>query len=361
MSTPAPGTPLPARRILEIGAVAAAVALVVLVGNAIWSHGAIYSGDPLSFLRVGRDPFGDGDALQADAAVHGIAYRYGRILFPLLGWVVAGGHGPHLAWTLPLVAVAAFGACAAIAAVLAHDAGQPPVRGLAVAAVPTLVTPTVMVYGEAVAFALLLGTYALYLRRHVRAAWVAAALVPLAREALLLALLPLAFDRIRTRGARAVLALLSAVLPAAVWCTWVRWRIGDFPMLDDSVSRREALGLPFAGTVRAISEGPPFVVGVAAVLTAAVAAVTFVVAVIVVVRHRTDRLLSAAALVTAALGLCLGAQAYRFPIDGLRVLAPPHVLLAVIAVRANRGAGPVAVPADPCVDIRDLAVPVAAR
>ena len=353
-----PGAVAPTRRYIEIGVVAAAVAFAVLVGNAIWHDGAIHNGDPLSFLRVARDPFGSGTGLEADAAIHGVAYRYGRILFPLTAWLLAGGNAGLVDWTLPLVSVVAFGACAVAAASLADDAGQPPVRGLSVVAVPTLITPTVLVYGEAVAFALLLGAYALYLRGHRRQAWLAAALVPLAREALLVALVPLAVHHLRRRGVGAVRHAALAVVPLVVGFTWVRWRVGEFPFLDSSVSRREALGIPFVGAARAIAETPSFVLAVLAVLTAAVAVVTFGAAVIVVLRHPKDRLLSTAALLMAGVGLCLGAQAYRYPIDGLRVLAPGQVLLAVVAVRSGRREAAAEEELD--LDLRELEVTVAA-
>ena len=354
----APGADAHSRRYIEIGVVAGAVALAVLVGNALWHDGAIHNGDPLSFLRVARDPFGSGAGLEADAAIHGVSYRYGRILFPLAAWLLAAGNADYVDWTLPLVSTVAFGACAVAAAALADAAGQPRLRGLSVVAVPTLITPTVLVYGEAVAFALLLGAYALYLRGNRRAAWMAAALVPLAREALVVALVPLAVRHLRTHGADAMRPVAAAIAPLAVWYTWVRWRVGEFPFLDPSVSRREALGIPFVGAAQAISESPAFVLAVLAVLTAAVAVVTFGAAVIVVLRHPKDRLLSTAALLMAALGLCLGAQAYRYPIDGLRVLAPGQVLLAVVWARNGR---PTAQPeADEEVDLRELEATVAA-
>jgi hypothetical protein len=165
---------------------------------------------------------------------------------------------------------------------------------------------------------------------------VLAAFVPLAREALLLALLPLVVHRARTNRAAALAALVAIGAPVTAWFLWVRWRIGEFPFLDPSISRREAVGVPFVGAVEAIDDADSAALVVAVVFTALVAAATFVVAGRLFLRLPQERLLCAAALLLAVLGLCLGTQAYRFPGDGLRVLMPAHVMLAVIAARNAR-------------------------
>ena len=238
----------------RVGLAAAGFALVLVLVAAAVTDGSIYQGDPLSFLRVARSPFGDGAALEPDAAVHGVAYRFGRILYPLLAWLLAGGQRELVEWTLPLVSVAAFGLCAVAASELASEARRPPLFGALVVCVPTLITSTATLYGDAVGVALLLGAYAFHLRGQRRAAWLAAALVPLAREALLVALVPMALDHLRRHRGRALVHIAGALVPVTAWYLWVQWRVGELPFLDDSVSRREALGLPFVGAARAIDD-----------------------------------------------------------------------------------------------------------
>src|SRR6185437_6268085 len=60
-------------------------------------------------------------------------------------------------------------------------------------------------------------------------------------------LVPLAWRAFRRHDLRDAARVASAVLPYAAWCVWVRLRIGVFPFLADTESRRGALGLPFGG------------------------------------------------------------------------------------------------------------------
>lgn len=330
---------------IRVALVALALGIVLAVGT-FTVRGAhdVYRGDARSSLLVAEAPFGTGSTVAADPDVgsHGVAYRFGRILFPLTAWLAAGGRSGLVRWTLPAVGVLSFAACAGIAAALCADAGKPAERGLLVAGVPTLVAATVLVYAEPLAVALLVATFCCYLRERRGWALALACLVVLTREVYVVGLLPLAVSELRRRSVRqAASVAVIAVLPAALWQGWVRIRIGQWSFLDPARSRRDAVGLPVVSLFRALRDAQGNVVVVAgALLVALVAVGTFVAAVVVYRRLGGDRLLASAALAFAVLGLLVGAEGYRFSGDGLRVLLPAHVVLALIGARAR--AAPVA-------------------
>lgn len=323
---------------LRVGLVALALA-ACLTGTVFMAQGSgsVYRGDPQSFRLVAEAPFGKGTQIESDpdVATHGVAYRYGRILFPVLAWMLALGRSGLVPWSLPVVGALSFAACAAVAATLCRDVSQPCERGLVVAGVPTLLAATVLVYAEPLAMALMLGVFLTYLRERKGWSAVLAAGLVLSREVLVLALLPIAWSEWRSgHRSRLLLGAATALGPFAVWASWVRIRVGEWPFLDPSESRRAAVGLPPAALLQVIREANGEVsVVVGAVLLACVAGGTVVVGLVVYRRIREDRLLAASALLLSGSGMLLGAQPYRFPGDGLRVLLPAHVLLALLWAR----------------------------
>lgn len=112
--------------------------------------------------------------------------------------------------------------------------------------------------------------------------------------------------------------------------------MGDWPFLDPAPSRREATGLPFVGVGRAFGEWWPDepALAVSSLVLAGLVAATFVSAVWVWRCH--SGLFAASALALAGAFLFVGVNVYRFPNEGLRVLAPAH---AMIVLAATRGAG----------------------
>ncbi|MEQ8841463.1 MAG: hypothetical protein RIB98_10800 [Acidimicrobiales bacterium] len=316
---------------------AAFIGVLTLSTFALQGADQIYKGDPQSFRLVAEDPFGDGHLILEDADVHdqGVAYRYGRILVPLVGWVMAGAQADLVVWTLPLVGILGFAVSAFLAARLCRMAGKPADRGFLVVAVPTMITSTVLVYSEPVAIALLLGVYVSYLEDRRRLAVGLALFLPLAREAYLVGLLPLAFAELRRLSLRHTATVGAVVVtPYLAWLVWVRGRVGDWTFTDPSTSRTDAVGLPGVSLVEAIgdADGEPAVI-VGALLVACLGLAGFVVAVVLLRRMKRDRLLLWALLGFAVLGLMVGPQGYRFSGDGLRVLLPGHLLLALIAAR----------------------------
>ena len=75
------------------------------------------------------------------------------------------------------------------------------------------------------------------------------------REAAVLALVPLAAATVRRRGWRNALPWLATPVPLVLWWTWVRARVGQWPFLDPSPSRRDALSWPLGGVVQVVREG----------------------------------------------------------------------------------------------------------
>lgn len=237
---------------LRVGLVALALA-ACLTGTVFMAQGSgsVYRGDPQSFRLVAEAPFGKGTQIESDpdVATHGVAYRYGRILFPVLAWMLALGRSGLVPWSLPVVGALSFAACAAVAATLCRDVSQPCERGLVVAGVPTLLAATVLVYAEPLAMALMLGVFLTYLRERKGWSAVLAAGLVLSREVLVLALLPIAWSEWRSgHRSRLLLGAATALGPFAVWASWVRIRVGEWPFLDPSESRRAAVGLPPGGS-----------------------------------------------------------------------------------------------------------------
>jgi hypothetical protein len=308
--------------------VAAAVLLMVVASS---GHDALFRSDGDLFRRVATDPFGDGSAIAAPD-VYGTSYRYGRILFPLLAWVLAFGHAGWVSWTLPLVDVAGFALLVACAVELLARRGRPAQRVLVLAAVPALWLSMAIAYSEPLVIGLTLLALLLWEQGRLRAALVTAALVLLAREVMVLAFLPIALGALRRRDWRMVGAWALTGAPLAAWWLWVRVRVGTFPFLDPSISRREAMALPFTGMQRLVETGEAradmWIVFGLALATAAAAVVLW--------RRGARGTFAGAALGLGLLMTALGPNALRSPGEAVRVLAPAQVFVALVAVTAAR-------------------------
>lgn len=209
--------------------------------------------DGASFAAVARDPFGNAATIRHFGhGIDGTSYRFGRVLVPFLAWTAAGGRAAVTAVTLPIVVAFGFGLSAAAAAELARRRGSSSATGLVVLAVPYtflwIATPHLV--SDPVVTGLVLTTYLLHLEGRAGAARVGAAITVLAREAAVLAFVPLAWRDIRRRGHPAALRWVLALVPYAAWCVWLRVRFGWFPFTDPAPSRRDALTLPFVGIFR---------------------------------------------------------------------------------------------------------------
>lgn len=324
------------KRAALFGLVGGAVAVVATV--ALLGIDALYRGDPQSFRLVAEDPFGDGSLILADPDVHshGTAYRYGRILFPLLGWVLSAITTLDVTVTLPVVSIFALALTGAAAGWLVERRDVDPERAMLVLCVPTLWSSAALGYAEPLAVAFVLAAMAA--ARHERWSWFALlfALALFTREAFVVALVPFAWTQLRTTGFTATaMRLVPGVVVYGGWLVWVYERTGLWSFLDPSTSRTDAVGPPVLSYVEAVRDGNGAVaplIGSTLVAVLALAGVVVAARLVPAAWHQ-DREVALAFAFAVALGLLVGPQGYRFSGDGLRVLLPGHLLLVVLLVR----------------------------
>lgn len=323
--------PLLRREAVVLGALAASVAAVAMA-VLVTIHGRewLFRNDAEFFWVVARNPFGDGAMFRPVAEETGNAYRYGRVLYPLVAWLLAVGRESLVEWTLMLVDVIAFGAVVALGAELVARRGRPARLGLVALLSPAMWGAMVLAVSEPFVIALILLAFLLWLDGRRRAALASVACALLAREAAALAFVPLAVVDIR-RDMRRVAVWAATVVPLLVWWTWVRFRVGEWPFLDSSVSRREALAAPFAGLVGVWHEGVGFDHWVAVVLAAGTIAASGY-----VVWRRVWFPVSHGAAALAVLVVFFGPNAWRFPGEVIRLLGPPQVLTLLAFAGSRR-------------------------
>ncbi len=335
-------TELPRRGVLGVsrpswlvGVRSGAAATFVFI--ALWASGHVRweGSDAWLFEAVARHPFGDGHGFPGRHLVAGVAYRYGRILYPVAAWTLAGGRESLIRPALALVFLVCVALTAALAAELCVRAGRP-----AHAAYWVFATPFTLVWfgsgvltSETVVLALVLAAFVADADgrgRRVRGCVAAAAL---ARELAVVPLLALVLADVRRRGLRATARSWWWVpLPTLLWYWWVRVHVGTWPFTDPASSRRLATSLPFTGIVKGWSvtwgSNPhaSVVLGIA----------TLVLAAVVLGRTGVREPLALAALLSAAAIVCYGEYVWAFFGECCRVLLPTHVLLALLIV--TRGA-----------------------
>ncbi len=315
---------------MHAGALTAFVFVVLLAsGHVAWQR----SDAPL-FEGVARSPFGDGSHLTNNPKIFGVAYRFGRILYPLLAWTLALGRPQLIRTALAVIFVLGVTVFAAAAAEIARRAGRRPALGACVFAAPFTLCwfGTGVLVSEPVVMALVLLAFLAYADGHSRRSRALAAVALLAREIALVPLLALAITTARRRGLHAAVREWWWVpLPYAAWAIYVRLRIGAFPFTDPAASRSQATSLPFAGIVKAWTA--PWgdtrlsvVIGVA----------TLVVAVAVLVRYRVHSTIALAAALSTASVVCFGPFVWAWLGECARVLLPTHSLIALVIVTRGR-------------------------
>jgi hypothetical protein len=327
----APRTPFIGRDSMLIGAFPAV--LVACVCLASGAHQLYGHGDADLFLAVARSPFGSGAHFPGDHLAQGVAYRYGRVLFPALGWALGLGRAAWITWSLVAVFVVAVGWWFAAAAELLRRAGRDPRLAWLLMLMPFglvwMSSPTVI--SEPLACALLLSAYLAASEHRTRRSMVFAALTILAREALAIVFLPLAWHGWKTRGWRGALEWLQPLVPYAMWSIWVRFRVGRYPLLDPATTRRFAFAAPFAGW--AYTLGHPMQQGQGYGLL--IGALTMVVATFVFVRARGNGPFVQATFWLCAFIACCGWAVWQFPSEALRVMAPAQTMLFISVLSAS--------------------------
>jgi hypothetical protein len=315
---------------LVCGAVATYIfGILVATRRVAWDRSDV----PL-FEGVARSPFGAGRHLSADPSLFGIAYRYGRVLYPLFAWLLAAGQGPLIRPALGVVFFGTVVVAGAAAAEIARRSGRSARAGMLVFAVPFTVVwaGTGVLTSEPLVLALVLLALLAEADGDVRRTRDLASLALLAREAALIPLLALPIRAARRDGLRATARSWWWVpVPYAVWATWVRVRVGDFPFTDPSLSRRDATAWPVAGFVRAWRWNWG-----AMRLGVVVCVATVIVAVVVIARFSIHSSIGLAAALSSASVVALGPFALGWLGECLRVLQPTHSLLALLIVTRGR-------------------------
>jgi hypothetical protein len=172
------------------------------------------------------------------------SYRYGHPLYGWLGWLGSAGQARAAPAALVVVGVAALVAAALAAAGLGLARGTRGWEGLFVALNPGLLYSAAHDLAEPLVAALMLGALLAYVRDRRGTLLVCLALLPLAKEELVLVALALAGWEVLAGRARLgqTAALLATLLPAVAWWTYARIHLGAWFTTGDN-----ALGTPFAG------------------------------------------------------------------------------------------------------------------
>lgn len=207
-------------------------------------HQGAYDGQ--FYWGVAVDPLATGDVHQAFDKP---SYRYGHPLFGWLGWLFSAGQASAAAAALLAAGLLSLGAAAAFASALGRLRGSSGWEALFVIANPGLLYAAVHELAEPLCTALLLGSLLAWFGRRRPLALAGFALLPLAKEPLVVVPLALAAWELWRRRARlrAVLPLVATVLPALGWWVYARVQLGAWFTTGDT-----ALGLPFAGWKRAL-------------------------------------------------------------------------------------------------------------
>jgi hypothetical protein len=320
--------PLVASECRRVGVVAMVVVVVgILTRSADVRYHMYWHSDAPFFYAIARHPFARG-AVSAHPLVFGVAYRYGRILYPLTAWLLALGRPSWVPGTLLGVYVVSFGAWFTFAAEHLRRNGRRPWLALWMFALPFCLRGFVqpVMVSEPMVGALLLLVYLFERDGRRRAVLVTAALLVLTREPMLLAMLPLVWKGWNERRWAAIREWALAGAPYVLWLVWVRIRVGEFPFLDRAMSRRDALAPPFLGYARIWHEGLDAGRWWGVVVTL----LTLVVAIVVARRGLWRYPLTHGVVVLAVLIPLLGVAVFRHPIEAFRVVAPMQALLVIL-------------------------------
>jgi hypothetical protein len=170
-------------------------------------------------------------------------------------------------------------------------------EGLFVALNPGLISSAVNDLAEPMAAALILGAFLALVRGKRVAAWVCLALLPLAKEPLIVIPLAVVAWELVQRRRRGALVVATAVIPALLWWAYARIQLGAWFTSGDT-----ALGKPLVGWYRAFLNQ-----GTLGDITIAIFLVLFLLAALRAFRVRGPAELSYLAL--AALAVCLAPNA----------------------------------------------------
>ena len=238
------------------------------------------------------------------------SYRYGHPLYGWLAWLFSFGTARAVPAVLAALGLASMFAAAAAATALGISRGTRGWEGLLVAVSPGLIFAARGDLAEPLGVALLLGAFAAYSRDRRMLAWICLAVLPLAKEPLMLATLSIVCWELFGRRWRSAVFYATALAPALAWWTWMRIQLGAW-----FTSGGSALAPPFTGweqSIRAnLRADSPLVSHVhAGALTATGLIAVLVLTTIVGLRaRRLQGPLDLAALGFAILAICLAGNA----------------------------------------------------
>jgi hypothetical protein len=197
------------------------------------------------YWGVAVDPLATGSVHHAfDKA----SYRYGHPLFGWVGWLFSAGQPQAVPAVLAIAGIISLFVAAATAASLGIGRGRFGWEGLFVALNPGLVYAAAHELAEPLATALLLGAFSAVVRRRTVTTWVLLALLPLAKEQLVLVLLAVCVWELRERRPKRAAIFATASIPALAWWTYARIVFGAW-----FTTGTTALGFPFFGWERSFS------------------------------------------------------------------------------------------------------------
>ena len=199
------------------------------------------------YWGVAVDPLATGPAHRVfDKA----SYRYGHPLYGWLAWAVSGGQAQAVPAALFLLGLASLFAAAALAAALGRARGGTGWEGLLIALNPGLVIATGEDLAEPLAAAVALAAIAALVAGRRAVAWFCLALLPFAKEPLVLVIVAVVVYELAHRNPRRAAVFATAAIPVCVWWTYARFQLGAWFTSGDS-----ALGPPLLGWWRALA-GP---------------------------------------------------------------------------------------------------------
>ena len=170
------------------------------------------------------------------------SYRYGHPLYGWMAWLLSGGRPALVADALLALGLVSLALAAAGTALLARRHRRTPWFGLAVAADPGLLAAVRADLAEPLAAALMSWALFAHASRHWRATWVLLALLPLAKEPLLVVVVAVAAWELLQRRPRSAILVSTTLLPATTWWLYLRVHLGAF-----FTTGATALAPPFTG------------------------------------------------------------------------------------------------------------------
>ncbi|AIE73806.1 MULTISPECIES: AZOBR_p60025 family cell surface glycopolymer formation protein [unclassified Synechocystis] len=192
----------------------------------------IYQGelgyDGQQFLTIALDP-----GLQNDGSIAALdhpSYRYRRILYPLLGYVLGLGNPVLIPWALVLINIVAIAICTGLTALYFQYQKQKAIGALAMLAIPGVWMVLFLSTADLLASAFSLGAVVcqqIFPPNRSKKWWLVPILLALGlltRETSLIIWLAIALTLAQNRQWRSMAVLLTSLIPITVWLGYIRWR-----------------------------------------------------------------------------------------------------------------------------------------